>query len=175
VGTLKFLNNMTALNERRKMNLWCQLFDTPESGPSYNNSTSDARSYQPSEQPSSKLSPTDPVQELSTAFANLSSSDRQPISSPFLLFVAKKSIEIKKKSELEGTHMGMQELTQECMRMWKELSEDDKKVSRVHLYHVMANLLWTLVLDICVRFGNVAVSECRIRPPSKFRRSYETQ
>jgi palmitoyltransferase len=130
VGTLKFLNNMTALNERRKMGLWCQLFDTPDPPPA-KLSTLSTRSQQQSGQVSSRLSPDDPIQELTAAFANLSGPDRQPISSPFLLFVAKKSIELKKRSDQEGTHMNMQALTQECMYMWKDLPDEDKKVTTV--------------------------------------------
>jgi palmitoyltransferase len=129
VGTLKFLNNLTALNERRKMNLWCQLFDTPDPGPPYSEPPA-PEARQPEPQLPSKSWPVDPVQELTAAVASLQGTEQRPVSSPFLLFVAKKSIELKKRSELAGIHMGMQELTQECMKQWKELSEDDRKVFR---------------------------------------------
>lgn len=59
--------------------------------------------------------------------ANLGKGAQQPASSPFLLFIGKTGMEVKRQLIEQGQKAGAAEIAAECKRRWQSMSEDEKK------------------------------------------------
>lgn len=118
ITCLQFLNNLVARNERRKLMLWVELFDSSRD---------------------TTLPPTEELASLSLAstpksagafgedFA-LGSGTHQPASSPFLLYIGKVGMEVKRELVARGEKSGATEIAAECKKRWQEMPQEGRDV-----------------------------------------------
>ncbi|GME48818.1 Essential cytoplasmic protein [Neofusicoccum parvum] len=114
ITCLQFLNNLVARNERRKLMLWVELFDSSRD---------------------TNLPPTEELASLSLATAPkstgvfgedlaLTPGTHQPASSPFLLYIGKVGMEVKRELVARGEKSGATEIAAECKKRWQEMPQE---------------------------------------------------
>jgi palmitoyltransferase len=160
---LQFMNNLVAQNERRKLNLWVELFDSPADasypGPSLDRERERAigREMEPRtgfhamEESLNQEHERDGLPDAIRNFkdgllAHLNRLDeRQPLGffpqsqhisdekhqrdSPFLLYIGKVGMEVKKELIAQGKPAGASEITAQCRARWEAMSKEEQKVS----------------------------------------------
>jgi palmitoyltransferase len=135
VASLQVLNNLTAANERRKLMLWFELFDngndTHDSGDSHVN-------LEDEEDPKSAMAQSvAKFDNIATGLLGLPpmSPDFKvampQATSPFLLFIGKHGMEVKRWLQDRGEKAGATEIAAECKKRWQALSEDQKQVKNL--------------------------------------------
>ena len=150
VKSLEFLNNLVVQNERRKLMLWVELFDS--SSDPVLTQYSDELMGRPSE-PAGESSlddvlgpPAPPISHLDDAqndqLPPISNepADRnmKPItlpsirppaaaSSPYLLYITREGTQIRKQLLEEGKRADPAEIAKECKRRWDELTDAEKE------------------------------------------------
>lgn len=118
ITCLQFLNNLVARNERRKLMLWVELFDSSRD---------------------TTLPPTEELASLSLATAPksagmfgedfaLGSGAHQPASSPFLLYIGKVGMEVKRELVARGEKSSATEIAAECKKRWQEMPQESRDV-----------------------------------------------
>ena len=135
ITCLQFLNNLVARNERRKLMLWVELFDSstdsvlphslsdlpskPEFWPRLNEDSgiplTKSLGQQDKNNPAWPDIPPKPAQ--------------QPVSSPFLLYIGKMGMEVKRDLIEKGEKGGATEIAAECKKRWQSMAEEEKNVS----------------------------------------------
>ncbi|KIW04338.1 uncharacterized protein PV09_04628 [Verruconis gallopava] len=156
---LQFLNNLIAQNERRKLLLWIQLFDSPPesdgTGPAVDRRLIEGLRDDPIVNGYSLGIPSngigkDGVPHVIRRFKDglLAHMNRledrrvasgrptpiQPVldkehlsSSPFLLYIGKVGMDIKKELQDAGKPAGATEIAAECKRRWQAMSKEEQK------------------------------------------------
>ncbi|EKG11816.1 High mobility group HMG1/HMG2 [Macrophomina phaseolina MS6] len=114
ITCLQFLNNLVARNERRKLMLWVELFDSSRDS-----------TLPPAEELASLSLASTP--KSSGAFGEdfaLGSGTQQPASSPFLLYIGKVGMEVKRELVARGEKSGATEIAAECKKRWQEMPQE---------------------------------------------------
>jgi len=129
ITCLQFLNNLVARNERRKLMLWVELFDS---------STDSVLPHNPSDLTSRpefwpRLNEDSGI-PLTKSSGQQDKNDpawpaQQPVSSPFLLYISKMGIEVKRDLVEKGEKGGATEIAAECKKRWQSMAEEEKNVS----------------------------------------------
>ncbi|OCK78737.1 hypothetical protein K432DRAFT_406209 [Lepidopterella palustris CBS 459.81] len=133
ITCLQFLNNLVARNERRKLMLWVELFDSttdsvlphsrsgmfnkPELWPQLNDESKNHSSTSPNRQPDQPRPVWPDMPSTMT---------QQPASSPFLLYIGKMGMEVKRDLVEQGAKAGATEIAAECKKRWQSMSEEEK-------------------------------------------------
>lgn len=118
ITCLQFLNNLVARNERRKLMLWVELFDSSRDS-----------NLPPAEELASLSLASTP--KSSGAFGEdfaLGSGTQQPASSPFLLYIGKVGMEVKRELVARGEKSGATEIAAECKKRWQEMPQEARDV-----------------------------------------------
>ncbi|KAF2494888.1 hypothetical protein BU16DRAFT_550657 [Lophium mytilinum] len=133
IACLQFLNNLVARNERRKLMLWVELFDNSTDSvlPSSHGDLRTKLDLWP------RL-PDDPSLSLKKSLhghAEAPSSNwpdiplkssQQPASSPFLLYIGKTGMEVKRDLVQKGEKASATDIAAECKKRWQSMSEEEK-------------------------------------------------
>ncbi|QDS72304.1 hypothetical protein FKW77_007423 [Venturia effusa] len=157
ITCLQFLNNLIAQNERRKLMLWIELFDCPADGPAVDRSLLDTFRDDPivngHGQNAADLPGQDSMREgmphvverfKDGLVAHMNRfNDRPPggkqsvkdmlldkehlNSSPFLLYIGRVGMDIKKELHDAGKPAGATEIAAECKRRWQSMTKEEQK------------------------------------------------
>jgi hypothetical protein len=121
IKCLQFINNMVAQNERRKLMLWVELFD----------SSSDGVLTQYSAAGAGKPAEGGPAFPLGFRLASSGESSKLPTysvaSNPFLLYFARVGTEVKNELEDQGKPHTASHVAMECKRRWENYSQADRQ------------------------------------------------
>lgn len=119
ITCLQFLNNLVARNERRKLMLWVELFD----------SSRDTTLPQTEELASLSLATAPkPGGAFGEDLASFNPGTHQPASSPFLLYIGKVGMEVKRELVARGEKSGATEIAAECKKRWQEMPQEARDV-----------------------------------------------
>ncbi|KAF2760283.1 hypothetical protein EJ05DRAFT_508837 [Pseudovirgaria hyperparasitica] len=143
ITSLQFLNNLVTRNERRKLMLWIQLFDstTPSEAvvDSYQADEGDATfDVQYDEEGPFEMKLMSGVSrkifappQLPSGHGKKESSSahppQPPASSPFLLFIGKNGLEVKKQLIDQGKAGNAAEIAAECKRQWESMPPERRQ------------------------------------------------
>ncbi|KAL1388613.1 hypothetical protein HDK64DRAFT_253209 [Phyllosticta capitalensis] len=155
ITCLQFLNNLVARNERRKLMLWVELFDgSPEAA------------FRPGSRPfETSGSTATPEQDWSSDFttraikdlsANAGPGSQQP-SSPFLLYIGKIGMDVKRALLAKGEKAGATEIAAECKKRWQEMPQESRDE-----WHLLYN-------DLMTKYRQDATLLKSIKPPSELK------
>ncbi|KAK8190758.1 hypothetical protein BKA81DRAFT_370404 [Phyllosticta paracitricarpa] len=161
ITCLQFLNNLVARNERRKLMLWVELFDGSPEG-----------AFRPGSRPPFETSglTTTPEQDWSSvpysdftakAIKDLSmgagSGSQQRASSPFLLYIGKIGMDVKRALLAKGEKAGATEIATECKKRWQEMPQESREE-----WHLLYN-------DLMTKYRQDASLLKSIKPPSELK------
>ncbi|KAK7517900.1 hypothetical protein IWZ03DRAFT_183985 [Phyllosticta citriasiana] len=161
ITSLQFLNNLVARNERRKLMLWVELFDGSPEG-----------AFRPGSRPPFETSglTTTPEQDWSSvpysdftakAIKDLSmgagSGSQQRASSPFLLYIGKIGMDVKRALLAKGEKAGATEIAAECKKRWQEMPQESREE-----WHLLYN-------DLMTKYRQDASLLKSIKPPSELK------
>ncbi|KAK8177573.1 hypothetical protein IWX90DRAFT_421269 [Phyllosticta citrichinensis] len=161
ITCLQFLNNLVARNERRKLMLWVELFDGSPEG-----------AFRPGSRPPFETSglTTTPEQDWSSvpysdftakAIKDLStgagSGSQQRASSPFLLYIGKIGMDVKRSLLAKGEKAGATEIAAECKKRWQEMPQESRDE-----WHLLYN-------DLMAKYRQDATLLKSIKPPSELK------
>jgi hypothetical protein len=140
ITCLQFLNNLVARNERRKLMLWVELFDNSTDsvlpaghGHGYLRTKLDLWPRLPDD-PSLSLRKSLPghADAPSPNWPDIPlKASQQPASSPFLLYIGKTGIEVKRDLVQKGEKASATDIAAECKKRWQSMSEEEKNVSMI--------------------------------------------
>ncbi|OCL03710.1 hypothetical protein AOQ84DRAFT_325570 [Glonium stellatum] len=133
ITCLQFLNNLVARNERRKLMLWVELFDssTESALPHNTNDPTTRPDFWPrldedSGIPLAKTLLGQPDKNNHAWTDVPSKVAQQPASSPFLLYISKMGMEVKRDLLEKGEKGGATEIAAECKKRWQSMAEEEK-------------------------------------------------
>ncbi|KAB2573886.1 High mobility group HMG1/HMG2 [Lasiodiplodia theobromae] len=131
ITCLQFLNNLVARNERRKLMLWVELFD----------SSRDTTLPQTEELASLSLATAPkPGGAFGEDLASFNPGTHQPASSPFLLYIGKVGMEVKRELVARGEKSGATEIAAECKKRWQEMPQEARDaITLVQEWHTLYN------------------------------------
>ncbi|KAF2092293.1 hypothetical protein K490DRAFT_22563, partial [Saccharata proteae CBS 121410] len=126
ITCLQFLNNLVSRNERRKLMLWIELFDTSPDGP--------LRQY-----PRSPIAPPDVWASAREGLEALTTPGgvpligklpppvtQQPASSALMMYIGKIGMDVRRDLVARGEKAGATEVATECKRRWEALSQEQR-------------------------------------------------
>ncbi|KAF2398904.1 hypothetical protein EJ06DRAFT_583508 [Trichodelitschia bisporula] len=138
---LQFLNNLVAQNERRKLMLWVELFDSSADGGLNENLS---QKFAP--EVAHALSPQPPREEVKQPqLPRRIPMDMDLAASPFLLYIGKVGMDIKKELQDQGKPNGATEIAAECKKRWEQMPPDEQK----HWQNHYGELLTRYPDDVC--------------------------
>ncbi|KAF1981964.1 hypothetical protein K402DRAFT_398000 [Aulographum hederae CBS 113979] len=139
ITSLQFLNNLVTQNERRKLMLWVDLFDSSTEGVLGGSHQEDiARKLTMLEKGDDRIGALrDDLEQVeidSRALAAIAApkdangqpKEHQASSSPFLLYIGKVGMEIKRELIAKGEKASATDIASECSKRWQHMSAEEK-------------------------------------------------
>lgn len=132
ITCLKFLNNLTAKNETRKLMLWFELFDSAIDGnarpPPVDAAVAAGADLWDDIDDIARhalVAPEENVAQPSTDVVPAKAA-QQPASSPFLLYIGRAGMDVKRDLTEQGLKAGATDIAAECKRRWESMPTDEK-------------------------------------------------
>jgi palmitoyltransferase len=134
ICSLQFLNNLTVRNERRKLMLWFELFDSTTDQSAEALGLSDSKKEEVL-----KISMWESAARFDSITTGLlglpymlpdGQTQDKPPTSPLVLFTQRYNADVKKWLKDRGQKYGLADVSAECQKRWDMLPQEEKEVSK---------------------------------------------